>query len=121
MNSYMNLGNVSKKQMIPAIIGLLTMVMATAQDLEPRALSNIPIKGNFALVSQVYSEGNILPYSIGEFSGKIVGIDSSTYRNGFGDPAVRISLILIGAKPLSLADFMKQEQKKFKFGVSLRI
>jgi len=39
----------------------------------------------------------------------------------FGDPAVRISLILIGAKPLSLADFMKQEQKKFKFGVSLRI
>ena len=155
----MNLGNVSKKQMIPAIIGLLTMVMATAQDLEPRALSNIPIKGNFALVSYLYSEGNILldntspiedlnaslnnfvfayarsfklfnklakidvilPYSIGEFSGKIVGIDSSTYRNGFGDPAVRISFILIGAKPLSGADFMKQEQKKFKFGVSLRI
>jgi hypothetical protein len=148
-----------KKQIIPILIGLLTMLTGKAQDLEPRSLSNIPIKSNFAVASYAYSEGNILvdntlpiedlnaslnnfvfayarsfklfnklakvdvilPYSIGEFSGKVIDIDSSTYRNGFGDPAVRLSLILIGAKPLSGVDFMKQEQEKFKFGVSLRI
>jgi len=155
----MNLGKVYLKKILPSIIGLLTLMMATAQDLEPRSLSNIPIKSNFAVASYGYSEGNILldntlpiedlnanlnsivfayarsfklfnklakvdvilPYSIGEFSGKVLDVDSSTYRNGFGDPAVRLSVILIGAKPLSGADFMKQEQKKFKFGVSLRI
>jgi len=141
------------------LFGFFSSLMVTAQDLEPRSLSNIPIKGNFAVASYAYSEGNILvdntlpiedlnaslnnfvfayarsfklfnklakvdvilPYSVGEFSGKVTDIDSSTYRNGFGDPAVRLSLILIGAKPLSGADFMKQEQQKFKLGVSLRI
>ena len=138
---------------------VLVMFVTSAQDLEPRALSNLPIKGNFAIASYAYSEGNILvdntlpiedlnaslnnlvfayarsfklfnklakfdivlPYSFGEFSGKVSDIDSSTSRHGFGDPALRLSIILLGAKPLSGADFLKQEQKKFKLGVSFRI
>ena len=103
-----------KKQIIPILIGLLTMLTGKAQDLEPRSLSNIPIKSNFAVASYGYSEGNILldntlpiedlnaslnsivfayarsfklfnklakvdvilPYSIGEFSGKVLDVDS---------------------------------------------
>jgi hypothetical protein len=147
------------KQLTPLLFCLFGMNLVTAQDLEPHSLSNIPIKGNFAVASYAYSEGNILidnslpieglnaglnnfvfayartfkmfnrlakfdmilPYSFGNFSGTVVGIDSSTYRNGFGDPAFRLSLVLIGAKPVSGAEFLKQEQKRFNLGISVRI
>ena len=100
------------------LFGFFSSLMVTAQDLEPRSLSNIPIIGNFAVASYAYSEGNILldntlpiedlnanlnriifayarsfklfnklakvdvilPYSIGEFSGKVLDVDSSTYQ-----------------------------------------
>jgi len=155
----MNFWKVNIKQISFTIIGYLIPLLVLSQDLEPRSLSRVPIKSNFAVASYGYSEGNILvdnslpieglntslnnivfgyvrcfnlfnkqgtfdvilPYSFGDFSGQVLDIDDSTYRNGFGDPALRLSLILMGAKPLSGVDFLKQEQQKFKLGASLRI
>jgi Putative MetA-pathway of phenol degradation len=130
-----------------------------AQDLEPRLLSAVPIKGNFAIASYGYSSGNILidntlpiedlnaklniivlayarsfklfnkltkfdvivPYSNGEFEAVVSNIDTSTSRNGFGDPLLRLSMILVGTPPADISGFFKQEQKKFKLGVSVRL
>lgn len=130
-----------------------------AQDLEPRSLSSMPIRGNFVLASYGYSAGNILidgaipiedlnaelnsvivayarsfklfnklakfdaviPYSFAKFDGEVRERDSTVFKNGFGDPLFRISMMLVGAKPLNLSDFVKAEEEKFKFGVSFRV
>lgn len=137
----------------------LNAISISAQDLEPRSLSSIPIGGNFILATYGYSGGNILldgaipiedldaqlnsvvvayarsfklfnkltkfdavvPYSFAKFNGKVLEIDSTVARQGLGDPLFRISMLLVGGKPLNLADFVKAEQEKFKFGVSFRI
>ena len=137
----------------------LNAISISAQDLEPRSLSSMPIGGNFLLATYGYSAGNILvdgaipvedldaqlnsviiayarsfklfnklakfdaviPYSFAKFNGKVREIDSTVSRNGFGDPLFRVSMMLVGAKPLNVADFMKAEQEKFKFGVSFII
>lgn len=50
--------------------------MVSAQELEPRALTNVPAGLNFALAAYAYSAGNILPdpsIPIDDFNGKIHG------------------------------------------------
>ena len=63
----------------------------------------------------------IAPYSFGTFEGVVSNIDSSTSRTGFGDPLIRLSMVLIGSEPVGLTDFFKQEQKKFNLGAFVRI
>ena len=62
----------------------------------------------------------VLPYSFAKFEGEVNNLDSSTYRNGFGDALVRYSLVLVGGKPLNIKEFFAYEQKKFKLGVFAR-
>ena len=62
----------------------------------------------------------VLPFAFANFSGLVDSRDSSTYRQGLGDPSFRISMILIGANPLKTADFATREQKKFRLGVVAR-
>lgn len=45
---------------IPALVALLAAVPLAAQELEPRALQNVPIGVNFAVVASGYSRGNML-------------------------------------------------------------
>ncbi len=75
---------------------------------------------SFKLFNRLAKFDVVVPYAIGDYSGLLEGEGASTYRNGFGDPLVRISMILIGADPLKPQDFFKKEQKKFKLGVALR-
>lgn len=76
---------------------------------------------SFKLFNKLTKFDAILPYSFAAFSGVVSQIDSSTSRNGFADPLFRISMILIGTKPLTPADFFKREVKKFNLGVSFRL
>ena len=63
----------------------------------------------------------IAPYTFGTFAATVAAVDTSTSRNGLADPLVRFSIILIGAQPLGLNEFMKHEQQKFKLGAVFRI
>ncbi|MCD4664556.1 MAG: transporter, partial [Bacteroidales bacterium] len=76
---------------------------------------------SFKLFDRLTKFDIIAPYSFGTFSGTVIDIDSSTSRNGFGDPLLRLSMILIGVKPMGVSEFLKHEQKKFKLGVSVRL
>ena len=143
---------------LSVFLGLFLVVQSEAQDLEPRFLSALPTRGNFAIVSYGYSSGNILldntlpvknlessshnivigyarsfrlfgrlakidaiiPYSFAHFSGEVSQIDTSTNRNGLGDPLFRISIILIGTKALDAGEFFKVPQKKFNLGFQFR-
>lgn len=84
-----------------SLTGCFFIVQLQAQDLEPCLMSPIPTGGNF--------------------EGVVSNIDSSTSRNGFGDPLIRISMVLVGSGPMGVTDFFKQEQKKFNLGAFIRI
>lgn len=76
---------------------------------------------SFKLFNRLTKFDVIIPYAFGRFDGVVSNIDSTTSRNGLADPLIRISMILIGAKPLKPAEYFKHEPKKFKLGLSLRI
>ena len=76
---------------------------------------------SFKLINKLAKFDIIAPYSFGVFTGTVSDIDSSTSRNGFGDPLVRFSIVLIGAKPLDITEFSKQEHQKFKLGATARL
>jgi hypothetical protein len=76
---------------------------------------------SFKLLNRSAKFDVIIPYSFADFEGIVNNIDSSTSRSGFGDPFLRLSMILIGAKPLSISEFHGHEQKKFNLGSSIRI
>lgn len=75
---------------------------------------------SFKLLNKLAKFDAVVPYSFAKFNGEVKQRDSSVSRNGFGDPSWRISIILIGVKPMNLANFMKTKQEKFKLGVSFR-
>ncbi len=76
---------------------------------------------SFKVFNKLAKFDAILPYSFASFTGTVTTVDSSTYRNGFADPLLRFSIVLIGSQPLGISDFMKQEQKKFKLGAIFRM
>ena len=62
----------------------------------------------------------IIPYAAGEWSGKYMGADSSTARNGFGDPLFRISVNFVGAPALGLKEFSTYKQETI-VGASVQV
>lgn len=137
---------------------LFSFFQLHSQDLEPRFLSSIPLKTNYAGLVYGYSYGDILlnaqeieglnaklntvagfygrsfkllnkpakidvvvPYSFGKLNALVSQVDTTAYRNGIVDPTLRVSVILIGEKPLNLQEFSKRDLKKFKMGSSFTI
>ena len=76
---------------------------------------------SFKLFNKLAKFDLIAPYSMGNFEGVVSNIDSSTSRTGFGDPLIRLSMVLIGSEPVGLTNFFQQEQKKFNLGAFVRI
>ena len=76
---------------------------------------------SFKLFNKLAKFDAIIPYSFGTFTATVIDADSSTSRNGFADPLLRLSVVLIGGQPLSIADFIKHEQNKFKLGAVFRL
>jgi len=75
---------------------------------------------SFKLFNRLAKFDVVVPYAIGDYEALLEGEEASTTKNGFGDPLLRISMILIGVDPLKPQEFFKQKQKNFKLGVSLR-
>jgi hypothetical protein len=63
----------------------------------------------------------IVPTSYGSFNALVDSQDSSTYRFGIGDPAFRVSLILLGAEAASPQAFRDRETNRFKLGALFRV
>ena len=62
-----------------------------------------------------------VPYAFGKLNALVSQVDTTAYRNGFVDPTLRVSIILIGDKALNLQEFAKRDIKKFKMGASLKV
>lgn len=75
----------------------------------------------FKLFNRLAKIDVVLPYANANFSGLLEGVPETRNRNGLGDPLFRFSMILIGVKPMKPQEFFKQEQQKFKLGVSFRV
>lgn len=129
-----------------------------AQELEPRALTNVPVGMNFALAGYGYAQGNTLldpavpiedlrgkvhtiigayvrsvnifglsgkidvvaPYAVGNWEGKLSGIDTTTHRSGMGDLRFRISFNFLGAPALKKSEFADYKPENIS-GLSLQI
>jgi len=76
---------------------------------------------SFKLFNRLAKFDAILPYSLGKWSAIVSNVDTSTQRNGFGDPMARISMILIGGPALSLAEYAKHDLSRFRLGVFFRV
>ena len=75
---------------------------------------------SFKLFNRLAKFDVVVPYAIGDYEALLEGEEAATTKNGFGDPLVRISMILIGVDALKPQEFFKKEQQKFKLGVALR-
>jgi hypothetical protein len=133
-------------------------LQSIAQELEPRALTNVPVGMNFAMVGYGFAQGNTLldpavpiedlsgrvhtiigayirsvnffglsgkfdvvaPYAVGNWDGKLNGIDSSTSRSGMGDLRFRISFNFLGAPALKKSEFADYKPENIS-GLSLQV
>jgi hypothetical protein len=62
----------------------------------------------------------LLPFAGGDWYGQVEGIDSSTFRTGFGDPSARLSVNFSGAPALKASEYKDYEQKTI-VGASIRV
>lgn len=92
------------------------------ENLNAKLNSITPVYGrSFKLFNKSAKFDVVAPYSFGKLNALVSNVDTSAYRNGFMDPSFRISMILVGDKPLSVQEFAKRERKKFKFGTAFKI
>jgi len=75
---------------------------------------------SFKFLNRLTKFDVVVPYAIGDYEALLEGEKASTTKNGFGDPLVRFSMILIGVDALRPQEFFKKKQNDFKLGVSLR-
>jgi len=128
---------------------LVLATPATAQELEPRAFSQVPVGMNFAVLSWGYAGGDVifdssvpiedatgnihtitagyvrslglwgksaklavlLPYSAGDWEGQLDGDHATASRTGFRDPAVQLSVNLIGGPALRMRDLALYKER----------
>lgn len=76
---------------------------------------------SFRLATRLAKFDVVLPFSFASFTGVVNSVDSSTSRTGFGDPLLRLSLVLIGNGAMGPGDFAQAEQKKFNLGIVMRL
>lgn len=71
----------------------------------------------FGFTSQAFAA---LPYAWAQASGKVLETEESQYRSGLGDMRLRLSVLLIGARPVTIEEFVKKSPK-FVLGTSLMV
>src|SRR5262249_17622168 len=62
----------------------------------------------------------VLPYSVGNFSGKVLSNETNVYRSGLLDSSYRFSVNLIGGPAMDGPQFVKWRQKLL-LGASLKV
>jgi len=76
---------------------------------------------SFKLFNKLAKVDAVIPYSLGKYDATVDNIDTKVNRNGFADPMIRISVLLLGTKPLKPQDYFTQESGNFKLGVNFRV
>ena len=150
--------SLAKHLVILSLLFIMGFSPGIAQELEPRALTNVPIGMNFALAGYGYAQGNTLldpaipiedlsgkvhtiigayvrsvnifglsgkidvvaPYAVGNWEGKLTGIDTATHRSGMGDLRFRISFNFLGAPALKKSEFADYKPENVS-GLSLQV
>jgi outer membrane putative beta-barrel porin/alpha-amylase len=74
----------------------------------------------FSLFGRSSNTAVVVPYAVGNFQGKVVGVQNEIYRSGLADARLRFSINLIGGRAMAPDEFMKWRQK-FLLGVSLSV
>lgn len=62
-----------------------------------------------------------IPYSFGNLKAFLYDKDTTVNKNGLGDLSARISMILIGEKPLTPKEFAERDPSKFKLGAAFKV
>jgi len=76
---------------------------------------------SFKVFNRLAKIDAILPYSFGDFTATVTAVDSLVSRQGFADPLVRFSIVLVGVNPMTISEFAKYIPKKFKLGAVFRV
>jgi len=91
------------------------------KDLDANIQSPLILAGHtteiFGFTSQIYAA---LPYAWAQVSANLEGSNESRTRSGLGDMRVRISILIIGARPVQVKEFAKKSPK-FVLGTSLMV
>ena len=91
------------------------------KDLDANIQSPLILAGHtmeiFGFTSQIYAA---LPYAWAQVSANFEGSNERRTRSGLGDMRVRISILLIGARPVEVKEFAKKTPG-FVLGTSLMV
>ena len=75
---------------------------------------------SFGLLGHSSNISASIPYAIGTFEGKTIGVDQQIYRSGLLDTTFRWSVNLKGGPAMQASEFMKWTEKSL-LGVSLKV
>jgi len=75
---------------------------------------------SFGLLGHSSNISASIPYAIGTFEGKTIGVDQQIYRSGLLDTTFRWSVNLKGGPAMQVSDFLKWTEKSL-LGVSLKV
>ena len=76
---------------------------------------------SFRLFNKLAKIDAVIPYSLGKYNANVDGFDTDVHRNGFADPLFRLSVLLLGTKPLKPQDYATHTPDKFKLGLNFRV
>ena len=75
----------------------------------------------FKLFNKLAKFDVVIPLATGNFNALVNNEEASTSRAGLADPSARLSLMLVGNKPLSPKDFFAEKRSKFNLGTQFKI
>ncbi|MCF6306883.1 MAG: transporter [Flavobacteriaceae bacterium] len=76
---------------------------------------------SFKILNKPAKYDVVLPYAFGKLNALVSQVDTTAYKNGFIDPSIRVSVILIGDQALNLKEFAQRDVKKFKLGAAFKV
>jgi len=75
---------------------------------------------SFKLFNKLTKIDAVLPYSLGKYNAIVNDEAVKVNRNGFADPQIRLSMILLGVNPLDPKEYSNRKPKRFRLGVNIR-
>ncbi len=76
---------------------------------------------SFKFLNKLAKADIVIPYSLGKYEAIVDSVNTKVNRNGFADPMLRFSVLLLGTKPSKPQDYFTQESGNFKLGLNFRV
>ena len=125
------------KQIGFILICSLTYIIGYSQELESRAINNLPVGTIEDLNSNIHSGllayvrsirffdlsakvDVVIPFILGDWEGSINGQEGFRTQNGFGDVRLRFSFNFLGSKAMDISEFQNYKPKNVS-GLSVQI